>query len=121
MKTFKTLKNNLFENRGQILLKLLNLLIIDVLQLLIPHVIKHAIDNPSQHKIINDILNNTKNQKLENIDNQQTKKPQQDSTPVFEKIILESLKHLHSKINLPQPTQKKKKDYVLNSSLSSIL
>ena len=45
MKTFKTLKNDLLENRGRILLGLLSLLIVDVLQLLIPRVIKHAIDD----------------------------------------------------------------------------
>jgi ATP-binding cassette subfamily B multidrug efflux pump len=45
MKTFKTLKNDLLENRGRILLGLLSLLIVDVLQLLIPRIIKHAIDD----------------------------------------------------------------------------
>ena len=45
MKVFKTLKNDLFENRRQILIGLVALLVVDVLQLFIPRVIKYAIDD----------------------------------------------------------------------------
>jgi ATP-binding cassette subfamily B protein len=45
MKTFKTLRNNFFENRWWILVGLIALLIVDVLQLFIPRVIKYAIDD----------------------------------------------------------------------------
>jgi ATP-binding cassette, subfamily B, multidrug efflux pump len=45
MKAFKTLKNDFWENRWQILIGLLALLIVDVLQLLIPRVVKYAIDD----------------------------------------------------------------------------
>ena len=45
MKAFKTLKNDFLENRWQILIGLLALLIVDVLQLLIPRVVKYAIDD----------------------------------------------------------------------------
>jgi ATP-binding cassette subfamily B multidrug efflux pump len=45
MKTFKTLKNDFFENRWRILVGLIALLIVDVLQLFIPRVIKYAIDD----------------------------------------------------------------------------
>jgi ATP-binding cassette subfamily B multidrug efflux pump len=55
MKTFKTLRNDFFENRWRILVGLIALLIVDVLQLFIPRVIKYAIDDltldiiPSSH------------------------------------------------------------------------
>jgi ATP-binding cassette subfamily B multidrug efflux pump len=45
MKTFKTLRNDFFENRWRILIGLIALLIVDVLQLFIPRVIKYAIDD----------------------------------------------------------------------------
>ena len=45
MKTFKTLRNDFFENRWRILAGLIALLIVDVLQLFIPRVIKYAIDD----------------------------------------------------------------------------
>jgi ATP-binding cassette subfamily B multidrug efflux pump len=45
MKAFKTLKNNFIENRWQILIGLIALLIVDVLQLFIPRVIKYTIDD----------------------------------------------------------------------------
>ena len=45
MKAFKTLKNDLLENRWRILIGLLALLIVDVLQLLIPRIVKYAIDD----------------------------------------------------------------------------
>jgi len=45
MKVFKTLKNDFIENRRQILVGLVALLIVDILQLLIPRVIKYAIDD----------------------------------------------------------------------------
>jgi len=45
MKSFRTLKNNYIENRWQILIGLIALLIVDVLQLFIPRVIKYAIDD----------------------------------------------------------------------------
>ena len=45
MKTFKTLRNDFFENRWWILIGLIALLIVDVLQLFIPRVIKYAIDD----------------------------------------------------------------------------
>jgi len=44
-KAFKTLKNDLLENRWRILIGLLALLIVDVLQLLIPRIVKYAIDD----------------------------------------------------------------------------
>ncbi len=45
MKVFKSLKNDLIENRRQILIGLVALLVVDVLQLFIPRVIKYAIDD----------------------------------------------------------------------------
>jgi len=45
MKSFRSLKNDLMENRWRILIGLLALLIVDVLQLIIPRIIKHAIDD----------------------------------------------------------------------------
>jgi len=45
MKAFKTLKDDFFENRWQILIGLITLTIVDVLQLLIPRVVKYAIDD----------------------------------------------------------------------------
>jgi len=45
MKAFKTLKNDLLENRWRILIGLLALLIVDVLQLFIPRIVKYAIDD----------------------------------------------------------------------------
>ncbi len=45
MGPYKTLKNDLFENRWQILIGLFALIIVDVLQLFIPRVIKYAIDD----------------------------------------------------------------------------
>jgi len=45
MKVFKTLKNDFIENRRQILIGLIALLIADVLQLFIPRVVKYAIDD----------------------------------------------------------------------------
>ena len=45
MKTFKTLRNDFFENRWWILFGLIALLIVDILQLFIPRVIKYAIDD----------------------------------------------------------------------------
>jgi ATP-binding cassette subfamily B protein len=48
MKTFKTLRNDFFENRWWILIGLTALLIVDVLQLFIPRVIKYAIDDLTQ-------------------------------------------------------------------------
>ena len=45
MKSFKTLKEDLVQNRWRILTGLAALLIVDVLQLLIPRVVKNAIDD----------------------------------------------------------------------------
>ena len=45
MKAFKTLKDDLIENRWRILTGLIALLIVDILQLLIPRVVKYAIDD----------------------------------------------------------------------------
>jgi ATP-binding cassette subfamily B protein len=45
MKAFKTLKNDMLENRWRIFAGLLALVIVDVLQLFIPRVVKHAIDD----------------------------------------------------------------------------
>lgn len=45
MEAFKTLKNDLIENRWRILTGLIALLIVDALQLFIPRVIKYAIDD----------------------------------------------------------------------------
>ena len=45
MKVFKTLKNDFIENRRQILIGLVALLVVDILQLLIPRVIKYAVDD----------------------------------------------------------------------------
>ncbi len=45
MKSFKTLKQDLIQNRWRVLTGLLALLVVDVVQLLIPRVIKHAIDD----------------------------------------------------------------------------
>src|SRR4030043_251658 len=45
MKTFKTLRNDFFENRWWVLAGLIALLIVDVLQLFIPRIIKYAIDD----------------------------------------------------------------------------
>jgi ATP-binding cassette subfamily B protein len=45
MKAFKTLRNDLKENRWRILMGLFALLIVDVLQLFIPRIVKYAIDD----------------------------------------------------------------------------
>jgi ATP-binding cassette subfamily B protein len=45
MKSFRSLKNDLLENRRRILIGLAALLIVDVLQLIIPRIVKHAIDD----------------------------------------------------------------------------
>ncbi len=45
MKSFRTLKDDLIENRWRIFVGLSALLIVDILQLIIPRVIKHAIDD----------------------------------------------------------------------------
>jgi ATP-binding cassette subfamily B protein len=45
VKAFKTLKDDLIENRWRILTGLIALLIVDILQLLIPRVVKYAIDD----------------------------------------------------------------------------
>jgi len=45
MNAFRTLKNDFIENRRQILIGLVALLVVDVLQLFIPRVIKYAIDD----------------------------------------------------------------------------
>ncbi len=45
MKVFKTLKNDIIENRRQILIGLVALLVVDILQLFIPRVVKYAIDD----------------------------------------------------------------------------
>lgn len=45
IKSFKTLKEDLIQNRWRILIGLASLLVVDVLQLLIPRVVKHAIDD----------------------------------------------------------------------------
>jgi ATP-binding cassette subfamily B protein len=45
IKSFKTLKKDLIENRHRILIGLLALLIVDVLQLFIPRIVKYAIDD----------------------------------------------------------------------------
>src|SRR4030043_317895 len=45
MKTFKTLRNDFFENRWWILIGLTALLIVDILQLFIPRIIKYTIDD----------------------------------------------------------------------------
>jgi ATP-binding cassette subfamily B protein len=45
MKAFKTLKNDILENRWRIFAGLLALVIVDVLQLFIPRIVKHAIDD----------------------------------------------------------------------------
>jgi len=45
VKAFKTLKNDLVENRWRIVIGLIALLIVDVLQLFIPRVVKYAIDD----------------------------------------------------------------------------
>ncbi|MBM4339918.1 MAG: ABC transporter ATP-binding protein [Deltaproteobacteria bacterium] len=51
MKSFKTLKEDLIQNRWRILTGLAALLIVDVLQLLIPRVIKHSIDDLTSGEI----------------------------------------------------------------------
>ncbi len=56
MKSFKTLKEDLIQNRWRILIGLGALLIVDVLQLLIPRVIKHAIDDLTAGEISSDHL-----------------------------------------------------------------
>jgi ATP-binding cassette subfamily B multidrug efflux pump len=45
MRSFKTLRDDLVENRWRIIIGLFALLIVDVLQLLIPRITKHAIDD----------------------------------------------------------------------------
>jgi ATP-binding cassette subfamily B multidrug efflux pump len=45
MKVFRTLKNDFIENRKQILIGLVALLVVDILQLFIPRVIKYAVDD----------------------------------------------------------------------------
>ncbi|MBM4322333.1 MAG: ABC transporter ATP-binding protein [Deltaproteobacteria bacterium] len=45
MRSFKTLKDDLIQNRWRILTGLVALIVVDVLQLLIPRVVKHAIDD----------------------------------------------------------------------------
>ncbi|MFB3886665.1 MAG: ABC transporter ATP-binding protein [Thermodesulfobacteriota bacterium] len=45
IKSFKTLKNDLIENRYRILIGLSALIIVDVLQLFIPRVVKYAVDD----------------------------------------------------------------------------
>jgi ATP-binding cassette subfamily B protein len=45
MRSFRSLKNDLLENRRRILIGLAALLIVDVLQLIIPRIVKHAIDD----------------------------------------------------------------------------
>ena len=45
VKSFRTLKDNFFENRWRILIGLIALLIVDVLQLFIPRIVKYAIDD----------------------------------------------------------------------------
>jgi ATP-binding cassette subfamily B protein len=51
MKSFKTLKADLFRNRWRILTGLGALLIVDVLQLLIPRVVKYAIDDLTEGRV----------------------------------------------------------------------
>jgi len=51
MKSFKTLKEDLIQNRWRILTGLAALLIVDVFQLLIPRVIKHSIDDLTSGEI----------------------------------------------------------------------
>jgi ATP-binding cassette subfamily B multidrug efflux pump len=48
MKSFRSLKNDLMENRRRILIGLSALLIVDVLQLIIPRVVKYAVDDLTQ-------------------------------------------------------------------------
>ena len=45
VKSFRTLKDDFFENRWRILIGLIALLIVDVLQLFIPRIVKYAIDD----------------------------------------------------------------------------
>ncbi len=45
IRSFKTIQQDLLQNRWRILIGLIALLLVDVLQLLIPRVIKHAIDD----------------------------------------------------------------------------
>jgi ATP-binding cassette subfamily B multidrug efflux pump len=45
VKAFKTLKNDLMENRWRIVIGLTSLLIVDILQLFIPRVVKYAVDD----------------------------------------------------------------------------
>ena len=45
MRSFKTLKDDLIQNKWRILTGLVALIVVDVLQLLIPRVVKHAIDD----------------------------------------------------------------------------
>ena len=45
MKSFKTIKSDIIENRWRILIGLFALIIVDVLQLFIPRVVKYAIDD----------------------------------------------------------------------------
>ncbi len=51
MKAFRTLKNDILNNKWRILIGLFALLIVDVLQLFIPMIIKHAIDDLTAGKI----------------------------------------------------------------------
>ncbi|MBM4348794.1 MAG: ABC transporter ATP-binding protein [Deltaproteobacteria bacterium] len=56
IKSFKTLKEDLIQNRWRILTGLAALLIVDVLQLLIPRVVKHAIDDLTSGDIASPLL-----------------------------------------------------------------
>ncbi|MDI7260136.1 MAG: ABC transporter ATP-binding protein [Thermodesulfobacteriota bacterium] len=51
MKSFKTLKDSLIQNRWRILIGLAALLIVDVLQLLIPRIVKYAVDDLTSGEI----------------------------------------------------------------------
>jgi ATP-binding cassette subfamily B protein len=56
IKSFKTLKEDLINNRWRIFIGLAALIIVDVLQLLIPRVIKHAIDDLASGDIASRLL-----------------------------------------------------------------
>jgi ATP-binding cassette subfamily B multidrug efflux pump len=45
VRSFKTIRNDIIENRWRILIGLLALIIVDILQLLIPRIVKYAIDD----------------------------------------------------------------------------
>jgi hypothetical protein len=57
---------------------------------------KVRLGDPPQREIINGMLDDTGDQELKDIDDQQAEESQEDSSPVFQKVILESLKGFHT-------------------------